>query len=191
MKMHFGIDYGAKSAGTTVICYNKDNKLHLLSSVKKQDSDAFISQKIDELKPSAVYIDAPLSIPAAYFNKGNNYHYRKCDIECKAMSPMFLGGLTARAMKLSKGHPSLDFFETYPSYFIREILSAKDLYHKKDKIVNKEIIALIEKLTAFKLADPIENYHQLDSMICWLSGKRHIEKKHLTIGEKFEGQIIV
>ena len=190
MKMHFGIDYGAKSAGTTVICFNKDNKLHLFSSIKKQDSDAFISQKINELKPSAVYIDAPLSLPGAYFNKGDNYHYRKCDIECKAMSPMFLGGLTARAMKLSNSHP-IDFFETYPAYFIREVISAKDLYHKKEKIVNQEIINLIQKQAGLKLADPIKNYHQLDSVICWLSGKRHIEKGHLTIGDKMEGQIVV
>lgn len=191
MKMHFGIDYGAKTAGTTVICYNKGSKLHLFSSMKKQDSDEFISEKIEELNPAAVYIDAPLSLPGAYFQKGDNFHYRKCDIVCKAMSPMFLGGLTARAIKLSNSHPSTNFYETYPGYFIREIVKAKDVYKKKEKLVNSEVQKLILKHVGLKLSGNIENYHQLDSIICWLSGKRHIENNHITIGEEEEGLIIV
>jgi len=191
MKMHFGIDYGSKLAGTTVICCNQDDKLYLYSSKKKEDSDAFISQKIQELNPSAVYLDAPLSIPAAYFGKGDNFHYRKCDVECKAMSPMFLGGLTARAMKLSNNHPRLKFHETYPGYFIREVIEAKEIYKKKEKEVNQEIIDLILSKVELPFIDSIDNYHQLDAVICWLSGRRHVEKKHIVLGDDGEGVIVV
>ena len=189
--MHFGIDYGAKLAGTTVICCNQDGKIHLYSSEKKEDSDKFISQKITELNPSAVYIDAPLSLPSAYFGKGDNFHFRKCDLECQAMSPMFLGGLTARAMKLSNNHPKLDFYETYPSYFIREVIKAKEIYKKKEMKVNQEMIELIQTETNLSFADPIENYHQLDAIICWLCGQRHVDDMNLALGDAKEGLIIV
>lgn len=191
MKMHFGIDYGSKMAGTTVICYNQDGKLYLYSSKKKEDSDEFISQKVQELNPSAVYLDAPLSLPGAYFGQGDNFHFRKCDMECKAMSPMFLGGLTARAMKLSNNHPSTKFHETYPGYFIREVIEAKEIYRKKEKEVNQDIIDLIQSKVQLPIAVPIENYHQLDAVICWLSGKRHSDNKHITLGDEGEGVIVV
>ena len=191
MNMHFGIDYGSKLAGTTVICYNQDGKLRLLSSMKKEDSDEFIFQTIQELNPSAIYIDAPLSLPAAYYGKGDNFHFRKCDSECKAMSPMFLGGLTARAMKLSSHHPSLQFHETYPGYFIREVLEAKEIYKKKEKEVNQEIIDLIQSKVELPIADTVENYHQLDAVICWLSGRRHVDNNHIALGDEGEGVIVV
>ena len=191
MKMHFGIDYGAKLAGTTVICFNDEDKLHLVSSQKKEDSDQFISNAIKELRPTAVYIDAPLSIPSAYFGKGENYHYRKCDVETSAMSPMFLGGLTARAMKLRSKHPGLDFHETYPSYSIREIIDAKSLYKKKQKVPGEELIALIQSKIDLPIVSPISNYHQLDAIICWLSGMRHMQNEHIVLGDENEGVIIL
>jgi predicted nuclease with RNAse H fold len=98
--MHFGIDYGSKMAGTTVITYNQDNVLYQRSSVKNGDADAFILDCVTELQPGQIYIDAPLSLPLACFGKGTDFFYREADRKLKAMSPMFLGGLTARAMKL-------------------------------------------------------------------------------------------
>ena len=66
--MHFGIDYGSKLAGTMVITYNQNGKLYQRASKKKEDADKLIINAIAELQPSAVYIDAPLSLPAAYFD---------------------------------------------------------------------------------------------------------------------------
>ena len=95
------------------------------------------------------------------------------------MSPMFLGGLTARAMKLRNQNVNIDFHETYPGYFIREILKAKEFYKKKEKVVNEQLIELLKIRLGLPIASPIENYHQLDAVVCWLSGKRHMQNKHL------------
>ena len=190
MKIHFGIDYGSKLAGTTAICYNQDHQLFVLNSKKKKNADEFIASAIAELKPSAIYLDAPLSIPAAYYGKGSSFHYRNCDRETSAMSPMFLGGLTARAMSLRKENEKLPFYECYPSYFVRSIVNAKDHYNKKEGIPNDQILQLIQNHLDLKIP-AIESYHQLDSVICWLSGMRHIKNEHVALGDEDEGLIIV
>ena len=91
--MHFGIDYGSKLAGTTVITYDIDRVLYQLQSDKKSDADKFVLNHVTDLKPDAIYLDAPLSLPKAYFGEGDDFFYRKGDKELRAMSPMFLGGL--------------------------------------------------------------------------------------------------
>ena len=100
--MHIGIDYGAKLAGTTAICFEQSGQLKIWQSEKKKDADKFVQESIKQLQPTTVFIDAPLSLPLAYFGEGENYFYRECDKILKGMSPMFLGGLTARAMRLAK-----------------------------------------------------------------------------------------
>ena len=190
MNTHFGIDYGSKLAGTTAICYNKDQQLFILNSEKKQDSDQFIGQALLNLMPNAIYLDAPLTIPAAYYGKGDNFHYRLCDRETSAMSPMFLGGLTARAMSLKNQFQQFKFYECYPSYFIREVLKAKELYNKKEGVPNPEIISLIQEQLDYKIPG-LSSYHQLDAVICWLSGMRHIKNEHVALGNENEGLIIV
>jgi len=190
MKTHFGIDYGSKLAGTTAICYNLENQLCVINSEKKKDSDQFIGAAIDELKPIAIYLDAPLSIPSAFYDKGSDFHYRACDRLTSAMSPMFLGGLTARAMSLRQKHKEYDFHECYPSYFIREVLNAKTHYNKKEGRPNQQIISMIQDHVKYDLP-LLETYHQLDAVICWLSGMRHIKNQHLVLGDENEGVIIV
>jgi len=190
MSIHFGIDYGSKLAGTTAICYNQKGKLIVINSVKKKDSDLFISEAIAKLKPSAIYLDAPLSIPGAFHGQGSNFHYRACDKETSAMSPMFLGGLTARAMSLRQQHSQYAFHECYPSYFIREVVKAKALYNKKEQVPNDQILAVIQDHLEYEIP-VLESYHQLDAVICWLSGIRHIKNQHLVLGDEREGVIIV
>ena len=63
--MHLGIDYGAKLAGTTAVCYEQNGQFHLLQSERKKDADKFIHQTIEKLQPATVFIDAPLSLPMA------------------------------------------------------------------------------------------------------------------------------
>ena len=131
--MHFGIDYGSKLAGTTVICFDENEKLNFRQSEKKQDADAFLEKLISEKQPDSVFIDAPLSLPNAYFGKGEDYFYRKCDREVGGMSPMFLGGLTARAIKLkSKSEtPECPFYEIYPAQLVRVLFP--DFIKQKSK----------------------------------------------------------
>ena len=190
MKMHFGIDYGSKMAGTTAICYNQDAELLVINSEKKKDADQFISESIELLNPAAIYLDAPLSIPAAYYGKGGSFHYRECDRLTSAMSPMFLGGLTARAMSLRQQNQKFPFYECYPSYLIREVLKAKEHYNKKEGVPNDNIISIVQDSLSYKIPS-LQSYHQLDAVLCWLTGQRHVHLQHLELGEKQEGLILV
>ena len=191
--MHFGIDYGSKLAGTTVITYEENGVLYQRSSDKKQDADQMILSSVRELKPGRVFIDAPLSLPAAYFDKGENYFYRKADIDLKAMSPMFLGGLTARAMHLKKQmeEEGIDVFETYPGALVRATPELKSRYNKKDKTTIPEVLTCLLKMqSSLKLDIMPSNYHEIDSLLAWYSGYRHAKGTSRRVGDIKEGLII-
>jgi predicted nuclease with RNAse H fold len=194
--MHFGIDYGSKLAGTTVICFEKNGQLHLLQSEKKKDADAFVKQQIDEYQPNHIFIDAPLSLPAAYFypekSAEPNFFFRQCDKELRAMSPMFLGGLTARAMKLKYHYLNSSplFFETYPSFLVKTLFPDVLIYKKK-KVEIADFLNLLKPVLPLDLTEIPTNWHQIDSILAWLSGHRFFTKKALKIGDAKEGIIIV
>lgn len=70
---HLGIDYGSKMAGTTAIAYLDNGEIKVILSQKNKDADAFIIATTEQLKPNSIFIDAPLSLPLAYFRQGDNY----------------------------------------------------------------------------------------------------------------------
>ncbi len=185
-----GIDYGSKLAGTTVICFQRKDKLHFLQSEKKKDADTLIIEFVQEEAPPKIFIDAPLSLPAAYFGKGNNYFYRECDKETRAMSPMFLGGLTARAMRLKSDLSQVAFYETYPAYLAKNVLGLKDSYNKKSK---DNSVFVNELLKQFDITLDVlpTNWHQVDALMCWLSGWRFSKESSLQIGFRDEGIICI
>lgn len=185
-----GVDYGSKIAGTTVICYEEKGKLCLLQSEKKKDADLFISNFIETHQVKEVYLDAPLSLPAAYHGRGSDYFYRICDRVTKAMSPMFLGGLTARAMKLAASHKEVVFKETYPGYLIRTVLDYKELYPKKSAY-DPRLHQQLAKDYKLKYKQAPLNWHQLDAVSCWISGWRHESGQGVLLGEAEEGVIWV
>jgi len=184
---HLAIDFGAKLAGTTVVCSAKNGHLHLLQSAKKQDADAWLRNIIAEQNPSAVYMDAPLSLPGVYQGEGDNFHYRQCDRLLGAMSPMFLGGLTARAMQVRAAFPLIPFYEIYPAQLVR-IAFQGDVFYKKD--LSAFLVKKAEKLP-FPFAKQPENWHQVDAALAWLSGWRHGRGEALPFGEEGEGLIWV
>jgi len=183
-----GIDYGSKLAGTTAICHEDKGKLNFTQSEKKQDADAFISSFVDEYEPIYIFIDAPLSLPAAYFGKGNDFFYRKCDRELKAMSPMFLGGLTARAMSLKSSHPKQTFLESYPGYLIKETCGYGKFYQKR-KTYETYIHNKLKKQLDLNFKSAPKNWHQLDALACWVIGWRHFNGEGQVIGDENEGRI--
>jgi predicted nuclease with RNAse H fold len=185
-----GVDYGSKIAGTTAIYFLDKNTLTCLQSQKKSDADMMIYKFIKEHKVENVFLDAPLSLPGAFTNKNQEYFYRQCDKLTKAMSPMFLGGLTARAIKLKDSLPKVTFFETYPAYLIKQILEWQDDYRKKEKI-NSGIINRFTKVLPNKLKQSPDNWHQLDALACWYSGWRYFEGISIEIGDEKEGVITV
>jgi len=191
--MHLGIDYGAKLAGTTAICFEEAGQLYILQSEKKKDADKFIQQTIEKLSPTAVFIDAPLSLPIAYFGEGDNYFYRECDKVLQGMSPMFLGGLTARAIKLSKPYEKngIPFYETYPAQIVKHYLVDITEGYKKQKVFLANFSEVLENKLPYKLATIPTNWHQVDSILAWWAGWRYTNGKVKIYGKEKEGLIYV
>lgn len=191
-----GIDFGAKLAGTSVVCFKTEHGFEFYSSIPKKDADEFIIQTVKKIKPKSIFFDAPLSLPIRYQKTEkqdeDSYFYRKCDEETGAMSPLFLGGLTARAIRL-KDHfekqQSL-VFETYPGYLAR-LLVLNDFHYKKE---NNRIEACFHAIgSTYPKPDltQIVNWHFFDAWLAWLSGWRVAIQTNLTFGEVNEGQIYV
>lgn len=197
-----GIDYGSKTSGNTVICHHDGQQIQFYNTDKK-DADAFIIDWITRRQTvqnrptiNAIFLDAPLSLPAVYHSiQGfSNYHYRLCDIALKAMSPMFLGGLTARAMELKKQlkeNSNVETYEVYPKALAQSVLPEQ--YHKK--LTAHEMEKLCEVLSnavlGLTLAECPATQHQFDALLAWVSGYRFMNQQHLFFGDPREGIIIV
>lgn len=188
--MHLGIDYGAKLAGTTAISYEQNGQLYILQSEKKKDADKFVQQTITQLNPSTIFIDAPLSLPKAYFGKGSDFFYRNCDRDLAGMSPMFLGGLTARAMKLKHSLSPLPFYETYPAQIVKHYFPEAKGY-KKQKDFLADFCALLSSKLPFEIAVIPSNWHQVDSLLAWWAGWRFQRSDVKIYGEEKEGKIYI
>jgi predicted nuclease with RNAse H fold len=192
---HIGIDYGSKLAGTTVVAFAKKGQLHFAQSEKKKDADAFLRAWIAEAEPKLVFIDAPLSLPGVYTQPSqyNDYFYRAGDRKLRAMSPMFLGGLTARAMQLKAQleQNGASVFETYPSQ-LAKALSLDAARYKKDKTYLAEATAhILSFIPDCTLASSPANWHQVDALLAYCSGWRYQNEQHKCYGELKEGAIIV
>lgn len=177
-----------------MVAWVENHHLVWRQSEKKKDADAFLIALIEELKPSSVFIDAPLSLPLAYTDstKGE-FFYRACDRELRAMSPMFLGGLTARAMKLKyyfSGRSIPQFFETYPAGTVRQNDKLLPLYQKKSKDILPFQKALLGYIP-FAISADFENWHQVDAVLAWWTGYRYLRGEANLIGDAEEGIIVI
>jgi len=187
-----GIDYGSKLAGTTSICFEVDNKLVFLQSEKKKDADKMIIQFFENLRIKQVFFDAPLSLPRAFFGEGEDFFYREGDSAIGAMSPMFLGGLTARAIKLKTTFEKtgISFFEAYPGGLAKE-LNIKEKGYKKDSEQLIFLTEFISKNFDLKLKKHPSNWHQFDSLLAFVVGLRFNANQALFFGDEGEGGIWV
>jgi predicted nuclease with RNAse H fold len=181
-----GIDYGAKMSGNTVIAHFVNTHIHFQQVEKKKDADTWITRQLETLQADVAYLDAPLSLPAAYFGNGESYHYREADKITRAMSPMFLGGLTARAMSLKASLNNLTFHEIYPAFFQSELIQS--IHYKEDITLFLQDLA---KRESFTLGEQPTNWHQVDALMALLIGTRHQEQRHQEIGNPTEGIIII
>lgn len=193
--MILGIDYGSKMAGTTVIAFMKThNEVELIQSKKNEDADQMILDFVTAHQDIwLIFLDAPLSLPEAYSNSAaDDFFYRAVDRELSAMSPMFLGGLTARAMKLKNELQKLgvQVVETYPKALSQAINLDQNAY-KKDQHYLEEVSTTIERLGHWTTLTPPQNWHQIDALLCLLSAKRHEIGRSKVYGKKSEGQIII
>jgi hypothetical protein len=185
---HAGIDFGSKRSGKTAICLRREEEWIIRQSIKDHDADAFLQAVVQEYDIPSLFIDAPLSLPAIYKSgKGSDYFYRAADRAASAMSPMFLGGLTARAIQNRDLWVSQlrTVFEAYPGGLVKE-LDLKPWY-KKDLI---EFINSLQPHLPFPLPVP-ENWHQMDALLAWITGYRKALDLHKTLGEAPEGLIYI
>lgn len=137
-------------------------------------------------------MDAPLSLPAAYFDSYyDDFFYRRCDRELSAMSPMFLGGLTARAMALKhRWRETCEFIEVYPAALAFVHFGDGDIYKKSLSGIG-ELTAELERQYRLSLHQAPENWHQFDSLLAWISGFRHEHGIARAYGDKEEGRIYI
>ena len=195
--MIIGIDFGAKTAGTTVIArlYEFD-KVDFHASEKGQDADQFLFDFIQKHEDIwLAYIDAPLSLPKIYRNGlgEGDYFYRKADRSTGAMSPMFLGGLTARAMKLKASFKiqGIKLVETYPSK-LAEVLGLKEKGYKQDKTLIPEMCSLVKEHSNLKFDEnEVKDWHHFDALLCLYSAKRFEMQAAMVFGDDEEGTITV
>jgi predicted nuclease with RNAse H fold len=192
MEHYIGVDYGSKLAGTTVICHYSNDQLYCHRSLKKKDADQFILEFVSANSIRTVYLDAPLSLPSALLGKGDNYFYRAGDKVLGAMSPMFLGGLTARAIALKDKLSKLGVtcHEVYPGGHVREVFGPES-YSKKDKTLINPFYQRLKTEIDLPTVDCPDNWHAIDSMLCWLIGQRHEAGAARSVGDPHEGIILI
>lgn len=194
---HVGIDFGAKAAGTSAICFqDAEGRFKFYQSKKGSDADQFIRNKLRELKPSMVFIDAPLSLPAVYYGnngKHTDYFYRESDRQIGGMSPMFMGGITARAIKLKDDlrKTNLECIEVYPKKLKQILFPENDTYKTSSAAISYFLSELHEKLSQESFRDFPGNWHQVDALLAWWSGRRYYEGSCEMFGDETEGYIVV
>lgn len=189
---YMGIDYGSKLAGTTAACGWNDNTFFLSQTVKNQDADLWIRELVKNHHPKMLFLDAPLSLPGIYSKLPgyDDFFYRRADQEVKAMSPMFLGGLTARAMQLAQAFP-IPVIEVYPAARAKQL----DLYSLRYKKSNEGLTACVAAvakqlptaIAAALLELEIDNWHAFDAVLAWEIGYRQLAGQASVAGSADEG----
>jgi predicted nuclease with RNAse H fold len=193
----FGIDFGSRYSGNTVICIFKNNNIFFLDVDENVDADAFIMNAANHFKPEKIFIDAPLSLPGIYTLKGSfsDYNFRCGDRELCAMSPMFLGGLTARAIKLKDELESMgiEVKETYPKVLATRF-DLKSIGYKSSKIhlpkCRSAVTSRFGHDISINCAD-IKTWHHLDALLALMSALNYCCGRHETFGDEREGVIII
>lgn len=190
-----GIDYGSKLAGTTVACFvGESGALEFRASAKGRDADKFLEIFLKNFSPQKVFIDAPLSLPGVYrkLEGFSDFFYRQADRELRAMSPMFLGGLTARAMQLQQKLylNNMQFIETYPAAWVRKC--APDALGYKTENISPEQFLLknIDNMPFIIRDGSVVNWHHADAAIALICGLRAENQQHIQVGDEREGRIV-
>lgn len=188
------IDYGSKLAGTTALAlWPGQGDVALLQSSKKQDADIFLQKILQEVAPDILAWDAPLSLPGVYRGLPGctDYFYRAGDRAVQAMSPMFLGGLTARAMRLCANLqlPNTQVLEAYPGGLARLLALPKERYKQKETAPS-ELLPLLQAAFPPEIILPTpRNWHQFDALLALLTGWRFTQGLTMSYGDPAEGLI--
>lgn len=189
-----GIDYGSRNSGNTVLAWRgAEGRVGFFRPPRARDADVELIRVLAEINPVLVGIDAPLSLPGRYRDipDCSDYFYRHCDRAMGAMSPMFLGGLTARAIRLRdelalRGIPML---EVYPAHLAKQLKLPESSYRGTGTAITGCLQSI---MTATHLeADPTETmtWHHLDALMALAIVRRVHAGQARSIGLAEEGLI--
>jgi uncharacterized protein len=184
----WGIDFGARRSGNTAVAIAEDGKVRFYQTKKDQDTDAWLEELIEKHPPTLIAIDAPLTLPAGWCGGIGDLFYRQCDEELRAMSPLFLGGLTGRAVKFHRKSKDagIKMLETYPKGFVNNLLDGE--YPEVGSDLNP-ILQKLPKDIQLELNEQPANEHQLDALICLVVAFRFTKKEACAFGKYGEGLI--
>lgn len=177
-----GIDLAGSEKRQTGFCILDGTKVDTSIFYTNEE----IINRIEEVKPDIITIDAPLSLPEGRksIEDRTNVHLRECDKELLKRRikffPITLGPmrkLTQRGMELKKTLENKGFrvIEVYPG-------GAQDILKipRKQKGLD-ELRKGLEKLRIKGLKSTM-NDHELDAVTCAYVGKLFLEGKTLTFG---------
>ncbi len=173
-------------AGTTAMAVKTGSRIELLACPKGTDADQWIMDHFQSIQPTIIALDAPLSLPTGVLGKGDQFHMRLADQLCGAMSPMFLGGLTARAMSLRYHYPDgqATWLETYPSWM------AKCRFGCSRKDHAPLLQGLKEIWSESHLPLP-RDQHQMDALLALLAAWQWTAHNSWLYGDPKEGVIVI
>lgn len=182
-----GVDFGSKLSGQTVVAILDNDIIQVQRSEKGKDADDFLLGVLEATKITLVGIDAPLSLPGLYLGNGSDYFFREADRDLGAMSPMFLGGLTARAIrirdKLVMGGKNV--IEVYPAIKILELGCTTD--DEPEMVIQKMLTQNHWSLNFTGKWDA----HTRDSILALMSAHAYNKGDYKSFGNKEEGMIYV
>lgn len=194
----FGIAYGSKLSGNTVISIMKNNKIYFLDVDENVDCDEFILNAARHFKPEIVYINAPLSVPAVYkcVNGFKDHQFRKADKELCSISPMIIGGVTARAIELKEkleAELETKVYETCSKSQAKNYCLDQHGYKKNGLHLvscRNHIGAQLSKKVMFDCTD-VKTWNHLDAFLSLITAMRFVMGMANSHGDPDEGLIYV
>ncbi|MBO3763428.1 MAG: DUF429 domain-containing protein [Thermoproteota archaeon] len=186
-----GVDLAGSPKRPTGLC-SLDNELVAKFTTVYENSE--IVKFIEEIKPSIVAIDAPLSLPKGRksINDRTGPHLRQCDKELLKLKikffPVTLGPmrkLTERGIILADELRTKGFkvIEVYPgaAQDILSISRKSNLNSLRNGLIKLKIKGEIEKA----------NEHELDAITAALVGLMFLESKVVALGDPGEGLLYI
>lgn len=185
-----GIDFGGKMSGTSVIAVPGQTTIRLFNCEKNEDADKFLLDMIQQKKISCVFLDAPLNLPCIYkgIQTREDYFFRESDQQLKSVSPMLMGGLTARAMKFSSilKKFGVDCYEVHPPAFISR-MKLNEMGYKKETDQIPEISEKISEIIGLPLMHELNTWNEVDALIALAIGILFKQDKAEFCGNPEEG----
>lgn len=165
-----GIDLGGRTTGKTALSF-LDTDLNEIKNYSREyisercgKSDKELIRFVESFNADVIGIDAPLSLPDF---KSENYLYRNCDKKLKALSPMTLGEITARAIHIKENLSCKDIFEVYPKTLL-ELFKINHKGYKRDQNLQSTIWKILIEYYDLDFPDIEMNEDNLDSILAVL-----------------------